>query len=183
MRPGPRGKRGWAFSGEPKRAAERTCRRRVGWLPRSYARKRSRSSTKISRRVAPFRRVRTERASVLRAVLDEEVRHTTRRTSPPSGWRATRTSRAPLPRRRRCRPLRRLRRRMPGLFGSLWPHTRDCPQQENPSLGAPSGAESLAELVNPLAPIRAGLRVPGSGHPLVATAGAPLRRRPEPRAR
>ena len=32
MRPGPRGKRGWAFSGEPKRAAERTCRRRVGWL-------------------------------------------------------------------------------------------------------------------------------------------------------
>ena len=32
--------------------------------------------------VAPFRRVRTERASVLRAVLDEEVRHTTRRTSP-----------------------------------------------------------------------------------------------------
>ena len=45
------------------------------------------------------------------------------RRPPPDGGRPA--LRAPLPRRRRCRPLRRLRRRMPGLFGSLWQHTRD----------------------------------------------------------
>ena len=184
MRPGPRGKRGWAFSGEPKRAAERTCRRRVGWLPRSYARKtitklneRYQGGWPLSGECVQNARLFCERCSTRRSGTPPAERR-----PPPDGGRPA--LRAPLPRRRRCRPLRRLRRRMPGLFGSLWPHTRDCPQQENPSFGAPSGAESLAELVNLLAPIRTGLRVPGSGHRLVATtAGAPPRRWPEPRAR
>ena len=93
MRPDPRGKRGWRSAGNPSGLRNE---RAGGGLAGCRARMRG-NDHEAQRRYQGgwplFRRVRTERASVLRAVLDEEVRHTTRRTSPPSGGRATRTSR------------------------------------------------------------------------------------------
>ena len=182
MRPGPRGKRGWRSAGNPSGLRnERAggglagCRARMRGNDHE-AQRRYQGWWPLSGECEQNARLFCERCSTRRSGTPPAERR-----PPPDGGRPA--LRAPLPRRRRCRPLRRLRRRMPGLFGSLWQHTRDCPQQENPSFGAPSGAESLAELVNLLAPIRTGLRVPGSGHRLVATAGAPPRRRPEPRAR
>ena len=183
MRPGPRGKRGWRSAGNPS-AGCGTNVPAAGWLAAALVCEET--ITKLNEDIKeggpfPASAYRTRVCSASGARTRRSGTPPAERRPPPDGGRPA--LRAPLPRRRRCRPLRRLRRRMPGLFGSLWQHTRDCPQQENPSFGAPSGAESLAELVNLLAPIRPGLRVPGSGHPLVATAGAPPRRRPEPRAR
>ena len=175
-------KAGMAFSGEPKRAAERTCRRRVGWLPRSYARE---TITKLNEDIKEGWPLSGECEQNARLFCE---RCSTRRSGtppaerPPSGWRATRTSRttaasSPVPAPSSSSATHARPVRFP-----LAAHQRLSATRES-LFGAPSGAESLAELVNLLAPIRTGLRVPGSGHPLVATAGAPPRRRPEPRAR
>ena len=136
MRPGPRGKRGWRSAGNPSGLRnERAggglagCRARMRGNDHE-AQRRYQGGWPLSGECEQNARLFCERCSTRRSGTPPAERR-----PPPDGGRPA--LRAPLPRRRRCRPLRRLRRRMPGLFGSLWQHTRDCPQQENPSFGAP----------------------------------------------